>query len=392
MCAAPIHDVIVVGARPAGTATALLLARAGLDVVVLDRERPGLDTTSTHALMRGAVIQLERWGVLDRIVAAGTPPVDQVTFHYGDEVVRVDLRGRSGSLYAPRRTVLDPLLVDAAREAGAQVRHQTTVDSVVREPSSGRVVGVEAVTGTGADVVRERWTARHVVAADGRGSRLATQLGATVQHRGTHSGAAVYRYVAELPTEGYEWVYRHGSAGGLIPTNGGRTCLWVGVPTDRFLRERHVGIDAWFDRQLARTLPEAAEMLRWLPKGRVRGYAGHPSVVRRPWGPGWSLVGDAGAYRDPITAHGITDALRDAELLATALTATLRDGAAEHTALGRFHRQRDRLGGPIVTATDRIASYDWDLDSVREPLLALSHAMRDEAAFLSSSPLLTSRR
>ena len=142
------HDVIVVGARVAGAATALLLARAGLDVVVLDREPGGLDTTSTHALMRGAVLLLDRWGLLDPLVAAGTPPVEEVTFHYDDEVVRVDLRDRGEPLYAPRRTVLDPLLVAAARDAGADVRYRTVVDGLDRDPVTGRVIGVTARTMT----------------------------------------------------------------------------------------------------------------------------------------------------------------------------------------------------------------------------------------------------
>ena len=135
-------DVIVVGARVAGSATAMLLARAGLRVLVVDRARRGSDTMSTHALMRGGTLQLQRWGVLDAVIAAGTPPVRRTVFHYGDEAVPVTLRPASGvaALYAPRRTILDSLLADEAARAGATVTFGTTVTGLVREQD--RIAGV----------------------------------------------------------------------------------------------------------------------------------------------------------------------------------------------------------------------------------------------------------
>ena len=120
-------DVVIVGARAAGAATALLLARAGLRVQVVDRSRYGADTLSTHALLRGAVVQLHRWGLLDRVVAAGTPPIRATSFDYGSGPITLRMKPSHGvdALYAPRRTVLDPILVDAARAAGARcaLRH-----------------------------------------------------------------------------------------------------------------------------------------------------------------------------------------------------------------------------------------------------------------------------
>src|SRR5919199_1469976 len=120
----------------------MLLARAGIRVLMADRARRGSDTLSTHALMRGGVRQLHRWGLLDAVVAAGTPPVCRTVFYYGDEVVPVSLRPTAGvtALYAPRRTLLDPLLADAAVDAGAVAWYGTTVTGLVRE--RGRVAGV----------------------------------------------------------------------------------------------------------------------------------------------------------------------------------------------------------------------------------------------------------
>jgi 2-polyprenyl-6-methoxyphenol hydroxylase-like FAD-dependent oxidoreductase len=121
------YDVVIVGARAAGAATAYLLARSGLDVLLVDRGRYGADTLSTHALMRGGVLQLSRWGLLDKIIAAGTPPVRRTTFRYADDVVPINLKSSYGvdALYAPRRTVLDPILVDAAASAGTALRHRS---------------------------------------------------------------------------------------------------------------------------------------------------------------------------------------------------------------------------------------------------------------------------
>src|SRR5215213_8970252 len=129
------YDAIVVGARAAGAATAMLLARAGMRVLVLDRSRRGTDVLSTHALMRGGVMQLQRWGLLDRVIDAGTPPVRRTTFSYGADQVVITIKPAHGvdALYAPRRTVLDPILVDAAESAGADVRFGVIVRALLRD-------------------------------------------------------------------------------------------------------------------------------------------------------------------------------------------------------------------------------------------------------------------
>jgi len=125
------YDVVIVGARCAGAATAMLLARRGLKVLLVDRSRYGSDTLSTHALMRAGVLQLHRWGVLDKIKAAGTPLIRTVSFHYDDNVVEVPLKPQDGvdGVYAPRRTVIDAALVDAAREAGAETAFDDFIES-----------------------------------------------------------------------------------------------------------------------------------------------------------------------------------------------------------------------------------------------------------------------
>src|SRR3954449_6688406 len=163
------YDAIVVGGRSAGAATAMLLARGGMRVLVVEATRPGADTFSTHALMRGGVLQLHRWGLLDAVVAAGTPAIRHTEFHYGDDVETVDVTPGAGvaALRAPRRTVLDPILAAAARNAGADVRHGVRVDDLLH--AGPRVVGVTGRAGHRS----VRATADLVVGADGIRSRVA---------------------------------------------------------------------------------------------------------------------------------------------------------------------------------------------------------------------------
>src|SRR5262252_5995342 len=166
----PSYDAIIVGARCAGAATGLLLARSGAKVLVVDRQAYGSDTVSTHALMRCAVGQLNRWGLVPSVVAAGTPAIRSTTFHYSDEAIRVDIKPGHGvdCLFAPRRTVLDRLLVDAAREAGAEIHHGIAL-SGLQFASSGRAIGA-SLKDAGSACVTVR--SDIVIGADGRQSTV----------------------------------------------------------------------------------------------------------------------------------------------------------------------------------------------------------------------------
>ena len=378
-------DVVVVGGRVAGASTAMLLARAGARVALLDRSGYGSDTLSTHALMRAGVLQLSRWGVLDRVRAAGTPPVRRTVFHYADaDPVQVSIRRRAGvdALFAPRRHVLDRILVDAAAEAGVDVAHDTTVTALLRG-ERGRVRGVRAVDKDG----RQReLRSTMTVGADGIRSVVAREAGAPVVHEGRKAGAVLYRYVAGLPTVGYEWGYGHGSAAGLIPTNDGQACVFVSTTPQRMRGLRRAGAEAAFERLLEAVPGFGERVAAAEPVGRVHGWAGVPGFVRRSWGPGWSLVGDAGYFKDPITTHGMTDALRDAELLADAVLEAAAGGAPEAVALARYQATRDRLSGELFAATEAIAAYDWDVDRVQRLLRQVSAAMSDEVEHLQARP------
>lgn len=369
----PCHaDLVVVGARAAGAATAMLAARAGLSVILLDREPPGTDTLSTHALMRGGVVQLHRWGLLERIVASGAPAIRQTTFHYTDSDLTLAIKPAAGvdALYAPRRTVLDPILVTAACEAGAAVHHGITVTGVHRDHD--RVTGVQVLD-------RYRRTsaigAQLVIGADGRRSTVARLVDAPATHAARHTSSFVYAYFADLDATGYEWAYRPAGTAGFIPTNHGLTCVFAGHLPERIGR----GGAAVLHDVVEQASPQLAERLRAARRvSPARTFTGRPGLLRRPWGPGWALVGDAGSWKDPISAHGLTDALRDAEFLAIAATAALGGHAPEAEAFADYERVRDRLTLPILWLGDEIAAMQWDDARISELLLGLKAAMDAE--------------
>ncbi len=374
------YDAVVVGARAAGAATARLLARSGLSVLLVDRCRYGADTLSTHALMRGGVLQLHRWGLLEQVIAAGTPPVRQATFRYDGQVVDVPIKPSYGvdALYAPRRTVLDPILVDAAEAAGAEVRFGVAVAEVDRD-GCGRVSGVVGRTREGAEF---RAGARIVVGADGFRSTVAARVGAPVERVGTGVGATTYGYWPGLDVAGYEWNFRPDAASGVIPTNDGLTCVFASA-TARRIGRGGVGAAAR-DPRGDRLGPRRPARATTPPA--MRTFTGVRGYLRRSWGPGWALVGDAGYFKDPLSAHGLTDALRDAELLARAIVSVLRDGAEEREALAGYQANRDALSGAMFDVIDEIAGHRWTDAEIGGLLMRLNAAMSDEVDALAELP------
>jgi flavin-dependent dehydrogenase len=380
------YDVVVVGARVAGASTALLLARAGARVALVDRAPYGTDTLSTHAFMRAGALQLRRWGLLDEVVAAGAPAVRRTTFHYSDgESVEVAIRPGAGvdALYAPRRHVLDRILVDAAVAAGVDVRHEASVTALLRD-HTGRVAGVRIADRAGRAV---DLPATITVGADGIRSTVAHETGSVVIRRGRSCSAMLYRYYADLPATGYEWAYGPRAAAGFIPTNEGRTGVFVGTTTGRLRALRRDGSERAFATLLAAAAPRLAERVASAaPVSRMHGWAGTAGFMRRSWGPGWALVGDAGYFKDPITTHGMTDALRDAELLADAILEALAGVVPEAVGLARYQALRDQLSSELFDVTERIASYAWGLDEIRSLLRQVSSAMSAEVSHLQSLP------
>jgi flavin-dependent dehydrogenase len=380
------YDVVVVGARAGGAATAMLLARRGLRVLLLDRDRYGTDTISTHALMRGGVLLLTRWGILDRVIDAGTPAVRRTQFHYGSDgtcagdSVTVTIKPTFGveALYGPRRTLLDAILIDAAAAAGAEVRFGVSVTGLLCDDSDS-VVGVVGRDRAGRHVsARGRLT----VGADGVRSTVAREAGARTLRIGTGAGAIVYGYWSGLAVEGYEWFYRPGHTAGFIPTNGGEVCVFAGVPAEVLANSTDGRLSEVYRRLLDEAIGGAAKRLAAAdPPRRLRTWVGRPSMIREAHGRGWALVGDAGSFLDPLSTHGITDALRDADALARTVVET---GTVGPSGLERFAAARDKVVGSLFDHVDRIAGYGWSMPEVRRHLTELSSAMSDEVEMIAA--------
>ena len=369
-------DVLIVGARCAGAATATWLARDGLNVMVIDAGDYGADTLSTHALLRTGVLQLQRLGVLDR-VAAEAPAIKGSTFHYDDLCIKVLLSPRDGvsALYAPRRTALDRILVDAARQGGARVYHKTRLRQLVKT-ADGRVVGavIEDARGSTRNI-----QCRYVVGADGRNSAVATMADAKSITTGQYATAFAYGYFTSEThrPDTYQWYFNREAVAGLIPSSNGLDCVFVGTSPVYFDGHMRGNVADGFHQALAMAAPALAQSLaQRKPVERYRGFRGQQGYLRQSAGPGWALVGDAGYFKDPITAHGISDALRDSELLARAIQ------RGSDAALANYVSTRDALSLNLLQASDTAARLNWSRQEWQQIHRIVSDEIRVECGYL----------
>lgn len=375
------YDVIVVGARPAGASTARLLTVRGHRVLLVDRVQMPADTVSTHAILRTGALQLARWGLLDRILAAGTPSIRTVTLGFGGERVRFQVRNEHGIdvLCAPRRYLLDVLLQEAAVDAGTELATGTRVTGL-RRNRAGRVIGVEVDAGRKQACV----TTRFVVGADGLNSRISAAVGAGTRQSHRPTNAIHYAYFTDIEHDGFWFQFTPGINAGLVPTNDGATCVFVGRSNQR-LAAFQAEPDAEFRRLLEAAGSDLAE--RFLAGSRVSPFRGTPGLagfIRQAWGPGWALVGDAGYTKDPISAHGISAALRDAELCAGAIDHALRNPNEEAEAMDRFERTRDTLSRGLFRESQALARYQWDSEEASRRMREVSAAVKVECDTLSA--------
>jgi 2-polyprenyl-6-methoxyphenol hydroxylase-like FAD-dependent oxidoreductase len=342
-----MYDAIVVGARAAGSPTAMLLARKGYRVLLVDRASFPSDTLSTHYIHQPGIARLRRWGLLDRLIATGCPPIGRMTFDVGPFALRAAPAPSEGVAegYCPRRTVLDSLLLDAACEAGVEVRTGFFVDELCFE--DGAVVGIRS------NGVEER--ARVVIGADGRNSFVARAVQAPEYDTRRGRTCAYYSYWAGAQSEGAELHPRDGRMIISGPTNDGLQIVVAFWPRDEFKAVR-ADVEKSFLEAVA-LAPSLAERLSAGERtDRFYGSAELPFWYRKPFGPGWALVGDAGYHKDPITAQGISDAFRDAELLADALDSGFAGARTLDEALGEYERIRNEDTRALYELTYDLAS------------------------------------
>jgi 2-polyprenyl-6-methoxyphenol hydroxylase-like FAD-dependent oxidoreductase len=347
------YQAIIVGARCAGSPMAMLLARKGYRVLLVDRATFPSDTLSTHVVQPLGVAALSRWGLLDRLVATGSPPIDTYAFDFGPFTIT----GAPGTkeapvAYCPRRTILDKLLVDAAAEAGAEIREDFTVEEVLIK--DGRVVGIKGRSKSG-DAVTER--ADVVVGADGRNSLVAETVRSEKYNERPPLLAPYYTYWSGLSMKGrFETYIRPNRGFAAAQSHDGLTMVVGGWPYSEFVPNKK-DIEGNY-LKLFELAPEFADRLRSAKReGRLAG-APTPNFFRKPYGPGWTLIGDAGYIKDPITAQGINDAFRDAERCAIALDEGLTGVRSFDEAMGNYQRDRDTNVLPMYEFTCQLATLE----------------------------------
>jgi flavin-dependent dehydrogenase len=330
------YDAVIVGARCAGASTALLLARRGYRVLLVDRASFPSEIPHGHFIHRHGPQRLSKWGLLEHI-AAMCPPVTSITTDLGD----FPLVGRDLSVdgiaagYAPRRSTLDALLVEAACAAGAELRQRFSVTGVVREGDT--ITGIRGCEAGGAEIVE---CAAITIGADGRHSFVARAGGAPCYEEEPPIAFYYFSYWSGMPDRGLEILIRSPAMIFSFPTNDGLTGVFVGWRIDQLDRVRR-DIDASF-MAVVDGVPEYAERLRsGRRETRFLGAIDLPNFLRRPYGPGWALVGDAGCHKDPMMALGICDALRDAELLSDAVDAALSGVQRWPHALAGYEQSRN---------------------------------------------------
>jgi flavin-dependent dehydrogenase len=343
-----MYDAIVVGARCAGSPTAMLLARSGHRVLLLDKSTFPSDKLSTHYIHPPGVKCLEDWGLLDAVIATNAPPITSFTVHTGDTLL--PMPPMVGVAYCPRRYLLDKILVDAAVAAGAEFREGFRVDEVMMEGATAT-----GIIGHGRDGQPVRESARYVIGAEGHHSLVAEKVNAPKYREREALTGSYYSYWSGVEMSGAEVFIS--PLGGILafPTNDGRVCIAAGGPRDQFKAFRS-NIEETFYSQLDAAPLFAARVRAGKREERWMGTADVPNFFRKPWGPGWALVGDAGYMKDPVTGWGISDAFRDAGLLAGAMHEVLTGSASPEEALAGYQEARDTAAIPVYEMTLLMAS------------------------------------
>ena len=346
-------DVIVVGARCAGSPTAMLLARKGYRVLVVDRAAFPSDTVSTHILHPLGADAVSRWGLLDRLVATGCPPIHTYSFDFGPfTIAGAPGTNKTPNACCPRRTILDKLLVDAAAESGAEIRQNFVVEEIIIE--GGRAVGITGRSKHGGSVTEH---AAVIVGADGRHSMVSEAVHPDQYREKPPLLAAYYSYWSGLPMDGrFESYIRDKRGFAAAPTHDDLTLVIAGWPYAEFATNKQ-DIEGNYLKAIE-LAPAFAERLRGATREAPFAGTAVPNYFRKPYGPGWALVGDAGYNKDFITAQGILDAFRDAELCATALDQSFSGARPFEDAMGEYQRTRDAQVGAMYDFTCELATLE----------------------------------
>ncbi|MCV7163063.1 FAD-dependent monooxygenase [Mycobacterium stomatepiae] len=367
------YDVVVVGSRVAGASVALLAARQGHSVLLVDRADFPSDTLSTNYIHQPGIARLRRWGVLEDLVNSGCPEISHTRLQIGDVVIKGSVSADSYETqsFAPRRYVLDTLLAAAAERAGAEVRHRVIAQDIVRADDN-RPIGIVLREGPRRFSVRTSL----LVGADGIRSTVARLVDAPVTRADPRITCVYYSFWNGLDA-GYELYDGRRAWVGAVPTHDA-VLVAAYFSQDRFKEIKCDAVHA-LEEAVCTNAPDLADRMASACRvERMWGTGDQQNYFRQAAGPGWALVGDSGHHKDSITARGITDAIAQAELLVGLVSPVIDDPVALDERLREYWRGRDGLMMPGYESTLRVAAPErWD-------------ERRDFAAAIAGSTLLTS--
>ena len=374
-----MYDAIVVGARCAGSPTALLLARKGYKVLLMDRNTfPSDMAFSNHFVHQSGAAALKRMGLLERLAATNCPPITEDYFDYGAFSLCGPVPPVDGvnTAFAPRRIKLDPLLATAAQEAGVELRDGCSVQELLWE--NDRVVGIRANSKTTS--ITEK--ARIVIGADGMFSTVAKAVQAPEYKAQPGLEGSWYAYWSGVPMKGWHLWLRPNRVVFAYNTNDNLTLIGVAFPVREIATVR-TDVEKYHWQTISEFVPELADRMRG--GRRESRFTGGviPYYMRRPYGPGWALVGDAGYQKDPCTASGITDALRSAEWLVDAIDAGLTGRQPMEQALAAYEEKRNRSETPYFDLTTQLAALAPPPPELVQLLAALQHNPEQRGRFFS---------
>lgn len=336
-------DVVVVGARCAGSPLATFLKRAGLSVCVVDQAEFPSDTLSTHMFQLSGIEVLQKLGVMDAVLASGAPPLSNCYMKFED----VDLSGPARlrendpklAMLCVRRISLDVHLVDKAREAGADMRLHTRVTELVKK--NGRVAGVRVAGRDGTTYTIE---ADLVVGADGRNSTIARLTEARRYHVIPSERISSWAYFRGVPQQAVPKLYYHRLGDDFVVAAPADDDLFLVAlcPSVEYFDSYRADSEGWFKRAVV-GCPPVAELLANAERvTKFRGLTRFEGFFREATGPGWVLVGDSGHFKDPTPGQGISDALRQVEKLSAAIVRGFGNPKERDAALRSWWRWRDK--------------------------------------------------
>jgi 2-polyprenyl-6-methoxyphenol hydroxylase-like FAD-dependent oxidoreductase len=366
-----VYDAIIVGAGVAGSATALLTQRASDRVLLLDNGKAAAH--SAEIVWHAAVAKLDRWGLLEEFQALGAPAIMRARVNmWGTELTGSPAPiGKTKMFYVPLRSSLDKMLQEEAAKVGVEIRRGFEVTEIVK--SGNRVTGIR---GRNADGTAIEEMSKVVIGADGRDSVVAAAVKAAFTDEREPACACFYGLWSGLNLSEGDFTIREGAAYELVPAEKGLTRVGVYWSESAYPGSKS-DPEATYHSILKADARVAGVLAGGKLEGKVAGVAEPKAFMRQAQGPGWALVGDASYYENPITAQGIINAFRDAELLAVALDEAFSGRRPLHAALGDYEVSRTELAGPMYEATDRRSRLKTPSPEVMQMIAALPGHQED---------------